>query len=392
MTTKQDIARWAELLNGAISNVAQRVKQDKFNTMFQQGMQPQQNTQWNAPPPMRGINPGVQGALNAPLPQTTTTQPNMLQVLAQIVSKNPEMAQQAQPLIENQYNTAMAAKAPWMEQGRGGLATNMVTGQQISNPMESAPPAERNAYKLETGNTKNEKGIFYKEVIAANPTTQEPLPGARPRWEAWTQETKPRMNIGLQEKRLVKSYQDSFNRDPAIKTYKDQGMSLAAVNGIIQEAKKGNQVSASALGVKMAKTMGEVGMLSESDVTRYVQAKAIDRSAADKLNKWIKGVPTDATLNDIQQIANVMRTRFTEQIQPIISSYAQQMATGIGITEDEAINYLASERLLGMEKQPVGGKSQNNMQTQERQIVKTGKTKDGRKVIQYSDGKIEYQN
>jgi len=144
--------------------------------------------------------------------------------------------------------------------------------------------------------------------------------------------------------------------------------------------------------VKMAKTMGEVGMLSESDVTRYVQAKAIDRSTADKLNKWIKGVPTDATLNDIQQIANVMRTRFTEQIQPIISSYAQQMSTGIGITEDEAINYLASERLLGIEKQGDGSKPQGKGVTQERQIVKTGKTKDGRKVIQYSDGKIEYQN
>jgi hypothetical protein len=392
MTTKQDVLKWAELLNGAISNVAQRVKQDKFNVMFQQGMQPQQNTQWNAPPPMRGINPGVQGALNAPLPQTTTTQPSMLQVLNQIVSQNPEMAQQAQPLLKHQYDTAVAATAPWMNTPRGGMQTHAITGQTIENPMESAPPAQKNAYKLETGKTKNEGGIFYKEVIAANPTTQEPLPGAKPRWEAWTQETKPRMNIGLQEKRLVKSYQDSFNRDPAIKTYKDQGMSLAAVNGIIQEAKKGNQVSASALGVKMAKTMGEVGMLSESDVTRYVQAKAIDRSTADKLNKWIKGVPTDATLNDIQQIANVMRTRFTEQIQPIISSYAQQMSTGIGITEDEAINYLASERLLGIEKQGDGSKPQGKGVTQERQIVKTGKTKDGRKVIQYSDGKIEYQN
>ncbi len=153
--------------------------------------------------------------------------------------------------------------------------------------------------------------------------------------------------IGLSEKRLIKSYQDSFNRDPAIKTYKDQGMSLAAVNGIIEAARQGNQVSASALGVKMAKTMGEVGMLSESDVTRYIQAKSLDRSAADVLTKWIKGVPTEATLNDIQQIANVMRTRFTEQIQPVIDSYAQQMATGIGITEEEAINYLASEKLVG---------------------------------------------
>jgi hypothetical protein len=190
MTTKQDVARWAEVLNGAINNVAQRVKQNKFNEMFQQGMQPQQNTQWNAPAPMRGINPGVQSALNAPLPQTTTTQPNMLEVLGQIVSQNPEMVPYAQPLIQNQYNTAMAAKAPWMEQGRGGLATNMVTGQQISNPMESAPPAQKNATTIGTGNTKTEKGIVYKEVIAADPITQTPLPGAKPRWEMAGQESK----------------------------------------------------------------------------------------------------------------------------------------------------------------------------------------------------------
>jgi len=126
----------------------------------------------------------------------------------------------------------------------------------------------------------------------------------------------------------------------------------------------------------MAKTMGEVGMLSESDVTRYVQAKALDRSAADKLNKWIKGVPTTATLNDIQQIGKVMRQKFTEQIQPIIASYAQQMSTGLGITEEEAINYLASDKLIGGGMAITYKKTATNPKTGE----KMGLTEDGKWV------------
>jgi hypothetical protein len=359
MTTKTDVQRWGETLSRAIETVATKKKFDEFMAQLQQGMQPQQTTKQVQqgtkfqPIPNAGApySPEViqRGGMDVPnmVSQTQTTQPNILEVLAKLSPEYPGMVNQQ---VQNQQAIGQAAKAPWMEQTRGGLATNMVTGQKIENPFESAVSStQKNSDEVSVGEPylSKDKKHWLQDFVPVDPVYKKPVEGGQKFTKTVGQPPQARPTSGLQDKRLIKSYQDSFNRDPAIKTYKDQGMSLAAVNGIIGEAKKGNQVSASALGVKMAKTMGEVGMLSESDVTRYVQAKALDRSAADKLSKWIKGVPTDATLNDIQQIADVMRARFTEQIQPIINSYAQQMSTGIGITEDEALNYLASERLIG---------------------------------------------
>jgi hypothetical protein len=53
-------------------------------------------------------------------------------------------------LIENQYNTAQAAKAPWMNTPRGGMQTHAITGQTIENPMESTarPDLINNDYEL----------------------------------------------------------------------------------------------------------------------------------------------------------------------------------------------------------------------------------------------------
>lgn len=138
MTTKQDIQGWLALLNNAINTVAQKKKQDELQALMSQGMQPQQSTQWQAPPPMRGVTPGVQSAINAPLPQTTTTQPNPLQILSQIMTQRPDLIQQAVPSIQAQTMLGQAGKSPWMETPRGGMQTHALTGQTIENPMESS--------------------------------------------------------------------------------------------------------------------------------------------------------------------------------------------------------------------------------------------------------------
>jgi len=261
MTTKQDVLKWAELLNGAISNVAQRVKQDKFNVMFQQGMQPQQNTQWNAPPPMRGINPGVQGALNAPLPQTTTTQPSMLQVLNQIVSQNPEMAQQAQPLIENQYNTAMAAKAPWMEQGRGGLATNMVTGEQISNPMESMAQQIKPSVNQKVGlNQKTGKWEWF-DVVERDGETK---------WKETGVEAKE--SVGAGERPYFSTVVD---RDGNVKVFDTRtGKFIESSNTVIKAAPTEVRMFVSALDNNLSSIKGIRDINNRGDLTGVISGRA----------------------------------------------------------------------------------------------------------------------
>jgi hypothetical protein len=98
---------------------------------------------------MRGINPGVQSALNAPLPQTTTTQPNPLQVLSQIMTQRPDLIQQAVPSVQAQTMLGQAGKSPWMETPRGGMQTNTVTGERIENPFISTA---QNRFGLDINN------------------------------------------------------------------------------------------------------------------------------------------------------------------------------------------------------------------------------------------------
>jgi hypothetical protein len=135
---------------------------------------------------------------------------------------------------------------------------------------------------------------------------------------------------------------DIEQRDPVIKTLRQQDIGIGQVNDLVGLVKEGNTVAAAAMGTKMARGMGEVGVLTESDISRYVQSGQLDRKAGDTLSKWLRGVPTDATLGEIQSISGALRGTFDKKIQPrydqFIDSYAkmekmtpQQMASELSL-------------------------------------------------------------
>lgn len=120
---------------------------------------------------------------------------------------------------------------------------------------------------------------------------------------------------------------DIEQRDPVIKDLRKQDISMSQVENLVDTVRQGNTVAAAALGIKMAKGMGEVGVMTETDVTRYVQSRRLDRKAADILTNWVKGRPTEATLDEINQIAGVLGDTFQSKIQPrydkFISAYSK---------------------------------------------------------------------
>jgi hypothetical protein len=365
MPTPQEVAQWYQMILNAGNQIGQAWGQSDFNQAFRQQMQPQLSPQLQQAEAMFGnqrnvgigdrpsidMPPQMQGVQNTPM-----VQPNILQALGRVVSQSPGMAQYAQPIYQQQLLAGQAAKAPFIEQSPGQLATNVITGETIEPPPFkpiNQSSSLSNSWQAETDNNGD---FVYEKIPGTNATRikkfkwqRNPISGQVEKiYDTGTGGTLPQDRtpyLGLAKDRLVKSYQDSFNKDKDIQTYTAQGLSLSAVDGIIEEAQKGNQVSASALGVKVAKAMGEVGMLSESDVTRYVQARSLSRGAADKLSSWIKGVPTEATLQDIQQISNVIRDKYSVKVQPIINKYAEQMSAGMNISMDEAYRYLASENI-----------------------------------------------
>ncbi len=134
----------------------------------------------------------------------------------------------------------------------------------------------------------------------------------------------------------VLAYSEKMENNPMLKEIKKQGLSLSQVDGILNMARSGNTVASTALGTKMARAMGEVGVLTDSDVHRYVESGKLSRSAGDKLSRWINGVPTDATLDEVQQIGDTLKSNFQSKVQPIYNTYAERLAKNYNLSPEEA--------------------------------------------------------
>lgn len=153
---------------------------------------------------------------------------------------------------------------------------------------------------------------------------------------------------------------DIEQRDPVIKEMNKQGMALGQVDQILKLARDGNTVSAGALGFKMGRAMGEVGVMTDKDVVRYVQSGMLTRGAADKLSRWINGVPTDATLQEIQEISTALQDTFQSKIQPKYDNYINSYAKIEGLAPQDfadrlSLPYGGSSRLTTPSAGGTGG-------------------------------------
>ena len=146
------------------------------------------------------------------------------------------------------------------------------------------------------------------------------------------------VGIGSKEENAFKNrLNNQKNRmvnDPRIKPLHAQGIGLSQISDVANLARNGNTVAATALGVKMARGMGEVGVMTDSDVTRYVTSGRLDRKAADILSRWLRGTPTDATMAEIQQISDVLKDNFAEKMQPVFNEYIDSFSEVEGLTPD----------------------------------------------------------
>lgn len=141
--------------------------------------------------------------------------------------------------------------------------------------------------------------------------------------------------------KAVTDYGKQIETNPIITALNKQNLGLHNVDEMSQLVAKGNTVASSAMGMKMARAMGEVGVVTENDVKRYVQSRKISQAAADKLSGWLNGVPSDATLDEVNQITKVLRDSYDEQVQPIYNRYITRFSKAYKITPEEAADRLA---------------------------------------------------
>lgn len=162
---------------------------------------------------------------------------------------------------------------------------------------------------------------------------QESISGRQERGSQDRQDSQFKNRLNNQKNRMI--------NDPRIKPFYDKSISIKNIEHVSNLAKNGNTVAASALGAELAKAIEGGGRLTDQDVVRYVSSGRLDRKAADILLRWTTGRPTNATLNEISQIAEVLKERYAEKLQPTYNEYIESFAEVEGLTPDEVSKKMA---------------------------------------------------
>lgn len=147
-------------------------------------------------------------------------------------------------------------------------------------------------------------------------------------------------NLKLRETGLILQHMRAMRSDPEIKSLYQMKINSGTVDELINKINSGNTVASSALGMKMAKAMGEVGVLTDADVIRYIQSGRLDRKAADQLSRMMQGKPTDATLTEISQISNILKETFNSRVQPVYDTYIDSLSENLDISREDAFKRL----------------------------------------------------
>lgn len=128
--------------------------------------------------------------------------------------------------------------------------------------------------------------------------------------------------------------------DPRTKKAFEQAMALEDIQPLVEQVKAGNQNAAAALGTRLARAMGEVGVLTDADVTRYVQGTSWGRKLQDWYSRGAEGAPSPETLEEIIQNADTISGKLQSNLQNVYGNAASRMKTAYPDLDDETISGL----------------------------------------------------
>lgn len=146
--------------------------------------------------------------------------------------------------------------------------------------------------------------------------------------------------------RFVIEFKDKILNNPELRQIKQQRLGLDTSDDISQLVSGGNSVAASALGIKQAKGLGEVGVMTDSDVVKYIRSGKLSQKSGDILLTWLRGTPTAATLQEVNEINEVIKDRLAQREQEIVGEYVTVLSNNFDITPEEAM------RRLGLKAPP----------------------------------------
>ena len=140
------------------------------------------------------------------------------------------------------------------------------------------------------------------------------------------------------------SAQKLKTQDKRFGKLQEQGMNFDQIDTLIDAAKKGNEASVAAIGTKLARAMGEVGVLTDTDVTRYLGNLSYGRKINSWFSKGMNGILPKPQIKEIQEVVDIMKHLQSTQIMPLYNEYASQLVSNFPgeLTPDEALSRLGA--------------------------------------------------
>lgn len=246
------------------------------------------------------------------------TRPDMAgAILPQITSINPQLAQslsqaQSQGTTQGQYN---------------------VTSEAGSNPRQLLDTQIQG--QKDMAETTAQKGPSDREKRLSNSFNQQ----------------------------MAFKYQQSAETNPTYKAAISVINEMPTLKGLLDDAYKNGGQSLAMLGPRIAKGLaGEVGVLTEQDVTRYVSNPALARSILSRGEKAFEGKLTAQDYANLMRLGTVMEKNAQEKMNKAYKQAATKMSRNLGIPLDDAellVNPNIDEATKAIIVEPHKGKTEN---------------------------------
>ena len=173
--------------------------------------------------------------------------------------------------------------------------------------------------------------------------------------------------IGEDEESDIMKFQNKIEKHPQWKAGQEVKTEMSALDKILEDAHKKGGPSVSALGARLAKAMGERGVLTDQDVVRYVKRPAWLSGAVDSMSKGTMGQISDGQYEDIKRMLGQMDEAATDKISVARKENVDQYVSSR--ENKEKLGYdKAYERLVGQSQ----GKTKAN-HPQESEAMKWAK-------------------
>lgn len=243
----------------------------------------------------------------------------------------------------------------------------------IKQQQAEAKLALEKAYKEEDVRLRNEYvNIAREKMIHADKMMRE-------KWakQEIELETKNRNQKRYEKMAALKTAKDIMNNDPNYKQGLSRMMAFDAVKDSIKQARTGNQAAIAGMGTQLARAMGEVGVLTDADVQRYLGPV----SWLGEVRKWytqgMQGELPESVLKDIEANVNVIGKALEEKVGKIRQDTYKRVKA---VFPEEDDNIVRAVSMMPLESEE--DSDQLKSTTQEQQLPQNKPLSD--KEVQYA--------